>query len=135
MNNQIRKDMTSTHSFDKSQTWEAEALRASAMSDVDIDKQTELLEFWTKAAKNPNLKPSEVAELELQRRISACTEGDTSEARTQTRILEHKADEKLDEWHRKQFKQEDEEQFTQELREQGEKFSDAVKRARESVGL
>lgn len=135
MNNQIRKDMTSTHGLNKSQTWEAEALRENATKDIDIEKQNELLEFWTKQSKNPNLRESEIKELELQRRISACTENDTSAKRTQERILEHKAEVKLDEWHRKQFKQEDEEQFTEELKEQGEKYSDAIKRARKSVGL
>ncbi|MEK7577569.1 MAG: hypothetical protein AAB492_03050 [Patescibacteria group bacterium] len=132
--NNVRKDGTVLNKMDRTQ-WERETIEASRMTDQDISKQNELLEYWQKVSKNPKLRESEIKELELQRRISAATEGDDSASRTATRILEHKAEVKLDEWHRKQFKQEDEEQFTEELREQGEKYSDAVKRARKSVGL
>lgn len=46
------------------------------------NKQRELLEYWEKQSKNPNLTPSERRELSLQMRIAGVTAGDTTAART-----------------------------------------------------
>lgn len=132
----IRKDMTSGHALDKSQTWEEQTLRGTAMTDQELKKQEELTEIWSNISKNKNLRPAEIAELELQRRISAATEGDTSANRTETRIKEHKASEKLDTWYRGQTASgQTEDEFIKEMQGQSERYSDAWTRAKKASGL
>lgn len=117
------------------ENWNASAWADDAMESREKAKQEKLMKTWERAATDPNLTESELKELELQRRISAATEGDTGAARTQERIKEFKAEEKLDQWRRGQVKVEHEEDFIKELQGQSEKYSEAVQRARRSVGL
>lgn len=132
----VRKDMTSAHKLDRTQTWEEQTLRASVMSDDELKKQEELTSIWANISKKTDLRPSEIAELELQRRISAATEGDDSAARTQMRIKEHQASEKLDKWFRGQTASgQTEDEFMKELHGQSESYNSAWNRAKKSVGL
>lgn len=130
-----RKQMNKYNSAKDPDNWNVDMWATDNMTYREQEEQKKLLKTWERAAHDPNLRDYEVAELEMQRRISAATEGDTGEARTQERIKEFKAAEKLDQWRRGQVKAEHEEDFIKELQGQSEKYSEAVQRARKSVGL
>lgn len=132
----IRFDQTSKSKINRTDTWEERTLRENAAKDIDIEKQAELMEFWKNVSQNKNLTPAEIKELELQRRISAATEGDSSAFRTERRIKEHQAEVKLEDWRRGQGPSgQSEEEFMNELAGQNESYTKARERARKAVGL
>ncbi len=110
-------------------------LENAEMNDVELEKQQQLIDAWASLSKKPDLRPEEAAEYELQRRISACTQGDDSATRTAERIKMHKAEKKLDEWQRGKGEGQTEEEFLAEMEGKSETYARAVERARKAVGL
>lgn len=115
--------------------WGQDMWDEDAKNNQEIEKQKNLTDAWTYVSSKPDLRPAEAVELELQRRISACTEEDTTEKRTQERIKLFKAEEKLEEWRRGQVGGEHEEDMVKEMTGQQEKYKAAWERAKKSVGL
>ena len=131
MNNQIRKDITKNNR-NPFNNWVASTMQSDEDINRETKKQEDLIGNWKRISQSGD--KARISEAELARRISASTEGDTAQTRTQERIQSFKVENRVAEIREARQDRFTEDDLQDERKKFGNQYRNDVSRAIREVG-
>ena len=129
--NTIRRQKNRYNANTDPENWTNRTYEDDGMTDREAMKQIGLIESWKNISNSGD--KARIADAELERRISAATEGDTAQTRTQDRIKNLQVEERVAEIRKAREDRFSEDDLQDERKKFGNQYRNDVSRAMREV--